>query len=74
MLVLINNDELQKWFEERWGHDFVSKQIPPPKNATYEDGSPILNPINGSWEDINTGEVFKCEYAERPLHEIFKRQ
>lgn len=49
-----------EWANERnrLGHDVVAIKRPPHPGETYEDGTPIKNPINAGWRDVVTGETF----------------
>lgn len=67
MLLTITNDEqLSAWMNERMkiGRGMRAIKGPPPDGATYDDGDPIVNPVNIAWEDMETGEVFDIEYAK----------
>jgi hypothetical protein len=59
-----NSAEFDKWSWDRRDHDLCSVKGPAPPGATFEDGTPILTPVNVAWKDTTTGEVFKLKYLE----------
>lgn len=65
-LEILNSVELNKWLNQRgaMGHDLISIKGPAPDGATYDDGDPILQPVNVAWQDTITGETFHIEYSK----------
>ena len=58
---------LSEWMFDccKKGHTCVAVKRPPRKGECYEDGTPILNPVNAGWQDIVTGEVYWMPSAMR---------
>lgn len=65
-LEISNKEQLDRWINERMGRDLSAIKGPPPEGATYDDGDPIVNPVNIAWQDMTTGEVFVIEYDVAP--------
>lgn len=65
-LTISNSDSLNRWMNERrrLDHDMFAIKGPAPEGATYEDGTPIVRPVNIAWRDSVTGEVFGIKYEE----------
>jgi hypothetical protein len=54
---------IDDWFNKKReeGHDVMAIKGPPPEGAIYDDGTPIINPINIGWFDVQTGEKILFE-------------
>jgi len=64
-LTIKNQAELDAWIHERrlLEHDIFSVKGPAPIGATYDDGTPIVLPVNIRWRDVVTGEVCDIDYC-----------
>ena len=65
-LTIKNKAKLDAWLREKLegGSSLVAIKGPPPKGATYSDGSLIVNQVNIGWKELGTGEVFHFEYEQ----------
>ena len=65
-LTIKNNAELNAWMKERivLNHDIAAIKGPAPVGSTYEDGTPIVHPVNVRWRDCVTDEVFDIDYSK----------
>lgn len=62
---ITNKAELDAWMNERMrlGHDMAAVKSAPPEGMTYDDGTPVKNPINVAWVDQQTGERIAIEWG-----------
>ena len=71
LLTIKNSAELSAWIKERMAlnHDMAAIKGPAPAGSTYEDGTPIVHPVNIQWRDCVTGEVFEIDYSKEQSNE-----
>tara|TARA_Y100000588_G_scaffold332754_1_gene371190 strand:+ start:16652 stop:16885 length:234 start_codon:yes stop_codon:yes gene_type:complete len=65
-LEMLNAKEVDEWLRarSRLGRLVISTKGPPPKNATYSDGTPIARNVNVAWHDTATGESIDIHYKQ----------
>jgi hypothetical protein len=63
-LKIINKVEFDSWLRDHimMGNRVVSIKGPPPKGATYRDGTLIDRQVNVGWTVVATGETFEIRY------------
>lgn len=61
-LKIANEEELNRWMNERKEHRIEAVKGLAPKGATYEDGTLITNPVNIGRFDVDTQEEFHIIY------------
>jgi len=62
-MKILNKTELDEWFNQarKDGHSLTAiKGII--EGATYDDGDPVIVPMNTAWRNVQTGEEFAIRY------------
>jgi hypothetical protein len=65
-LTIKNTDAIKEFLDRHMqcGHDLACIKGPAPAGATYDDGEPIVRPVNVAWVCAQTGERVDIEYVE----------
>jgi hypothetical protein len=62
---ILNKPELDLWLDQAriLGHDCLAIKGPALDGMTYEDGEPVLRPVNVAWRNVHTGDTIDIIYG-----------